>query len=67
MSDSFDLESNDENNQPDDEPHNLDIPEDKEYSKEIKKTENTEPKFNNEKSSELIDDDYEKKSENDKK
>jgi len=67
LSDSFDLESKDESNQPGEEPHNLDIPEDKEYSKEIKKTENKEPKFDNEKSSELIDDDDEKKSENDKK
>lgn len=67
LSDSFDLESKDENNQPGDELDNLDIPEDKEYSKEVKKTENTEPKFDNEKSSELIDDDDEKKSENDKK
>ena len=45
---------------------NFDIPDDKEYSKEIKKTENSEREFYNEKSSELIDDD-EEKSENDKK
>jgi len=66
LSDTFDLESKDENNQPGEELHNLDIPEDKVYSKEIKKIENSEPKFDNEKSSELIDDE-EIKSENDKK
>ena len=66
LSDSFDLESKDENNQPGEELHNLDIPDDKEYSKEVKKTENLEHEFDNEKSSELIDDE-EIKSENDKK
>ncbi len=66
LSDTFDLESKDENYQPGEESHNLDIPEDKVYSKEIKKIENSEPKFDNEKSSELIDDE-EIKSENDKK
>ncbi len=66
LSDTFDLESKDENNQPGEELHNLDIPEDKVYSKEIKKIENSEPEFDNEKSSELIDDE-EIKSENDKK
>ena len=66
LSDAFDFESKDDNNQPGEEPHNLDIPEDKVYSKEIKKIENSEPKFDNEKSSELIDDE-EIKSENDKK
>ncbi len=67
LSDPFDFESKDENNQPGEELGNLDIPEDKVYSKEIKKIENSEPEFDNEKSSELIDDDDEKKSENDKK
>ena len=66
LSDAFDFESKDDNNQPGEEPHNLDIPEDKVYSKEIKKIENSETKFDNERSSELIDDD-EIKSENDKK
>ena len=66
LSDSFDFESKDENNQLDEELRNLDIPEDKVYSKEIKKIENSETKFDNERSSELIDDD-EIKSENDKK
>ena len=50
LSDAFDFESKDDNNQPGEEPHNLDIPEDKVYSKEIKKIENSEPKFDNEKS-----------------
>ncbi|GBF24727.1 hypothetical protein MnTg01_01068 [archaeon MnTg01] len=49
LSDSFDFESKDENNQHDEELLNLDIPEDKVYSKEI---ENSETKFDNEKSSE---------------
>jgi len=66
LSDSFDFKSEDENNQPGEEPHNLDIPEDKTYSKEIKKIENSEPKIDNENSSELIDDE-DIKSENDKK
>lgn len=66
LSDSFDFQSKNENNQLDEELHSLDIPEDKVYSKEIKKIANSEPKFDNEKSSELIDDE-EKKSENDKK
>jgi len=66
LSDSFDLESKDENNQPGEELHNLDIPDDKEYSKEVKKTENLEHEFDNENSSELIDDE-EIKSENNKK
>jgi len=66
LSDSFDLESKDENNQPGGELHNLDIPDDKEYSKEVKKTENLEHEFDNENSSELIDDE-EIKSENNKK
>jgi len=64
LSESFDFESKDENNQVGDELGNLDIPEDKEYSKEIKKTENSEHEFDNNRS-ELIDDE-EKKSENDK-
>jgi len=64
LSESFDFESKDENNQVGDELGNLDIPEDKEYSKEIKKTENSEREFDNNRS-ELIDDE-EKKSENDK-
>jgi len=66
LSDSFDFNSKDDNNQPSEEPHNLDIPEDKEYSKEFKQTENLKPKFDNEISSELIDDE-ETESENDKK
>jgi len=66
LSDSFNFESMDENNQPGEELHNLDIPEDKIYSKEIKKIENSEPEFNNKESSELIDDE-EIKSENEKK
>lgn len=66
LSDAFDFESKDENNQLGEELGNLDIPEDKIYSKEIKKIENSEPKFDNERSSELIDDE-EIKSENDKK
>jgi len=66
LSDSFNFESMDENNQPGEELHNLDIPEDKVYSKEIKKIENSEPEIDNEKSSELIDDE-EIKSENEKK
>ena len=64
LSESFDFESKDENNQVGDELGNLDIPEDKEYSNEIKKTENSEREDDNN-SSELIDDE-EKKSENDK-
>ena len=66
LSDAFDFESKDENNQLGEELGNLDIPEDKVYSKEIKKIENSETKFDNERSSELIDDE-EIKSENDKK
>ncbi len=66
LSDSFDFQPKDENNQPGEELHNLDIPEDKVYSKEIKKIENSEPEIDNKKSSELIDDE-EIKSENDKK
>ncbi len=65
LSDSYDFESKDDNIQPDEEIDNLDIPEDKEYSTEIKKTENSERKLDNEKSSELIDDE-ENKSEKDK-
>jgi signal peptidase len=65
LSESFDLESKDENNQPDEEMDNLDIPDDKEYSKEIKKTDNPESELGNENKSELIDDE-EKKSGNDK-
>ena len=56
LSDSYDFESKDENNQVEEESGNLDIPEDKEYSKEIKKTENSENGFGSEKNSELIDD-----------
>jgi len=66
LSDSHDFESKNENNQVGEELDNFDIPDDKEYSKEIKKTENSEREFDNEKNSELIDDD-EEKSENDKK
>jgi len=65
LPDSFDFESKDDDNQPDERADNLDIPEDKEYSTEIKKTENSERKLDNEKSSELIDDE-ENKSEKDK-
>jgi signal peptidase len=65
LSDSFDFESKDDNIQPGEEVDNLDIPEDKEYSTEIKKTENPEPEFENENKSDLIDDE-ENKSENDK-
>jgi len=65
LSDSFDFESKDDNNQVGEEISNLDIPEDKVYSYEDKKTENLEREFDNEKKSELIDDE-EKKSENDK-
>ena len=64
LSDSYDFESKDENNELDEGQSNLDIPKDKEYSKEIKKTENSEREVDNN-SSELIDD-KEKKSENDK-
>jgi signal peptidase len=56
LSDSYDFESKDENNQVEEESGNLDIPEDKEYSKEIRKTENSENGFGSEKSSKLIDD-----------
>lgn len=66
LADSFDLESNDEENQVGEELGKLDIPKDTEYSKEIKKTENPDPKLDNEKKSDLIDDE-ETKSENDKK
>ncbi len=65
LSDSYDFEAKDDNIQPDEEVDSLDIPEDKEYSTEIKKTENSERKLDNEKSSELIDDE-ENKSEKDK-
>ena len=65
LSDSYDFEAKDDNIQPVEELDNLDIPEDKEYSTEIKKTENSERKLDNEKSSELIDDE-ENKSEKDK-
>ena len=65
LSDSYDFEAKDDNIQPDEEIDNLDIPKDKEYSTEIKKTENSERKLDNEKSSELIDDE-ENKSEKDK-
>ena len=64
LSDSYDFESKDENNELDEGQSNLDIPKDKEYSKEIKKTENSEQEDDNN-NSELIDD-KEKKSENDK-
>jgi len=65
LSESFDFESKDDNNQPGEEIDKLDIPEDKEYSNEVKKTENLEGEFDSGKNSELIDDE-EKKSENDK-
>jgi signal peptidase len=65
LSESFDLESKDDENQPDERVDNLDIPEDKEYSTEIKKTENPKNEFDNENKSELIDDE-EEKSEKDK-
>lgn len=66
MADSYDFESNDESNQVGEELGKLDIPKDVEYSKEIKKTENSDPELDNEKKSDLIDDE-ETKSENDKK
>ncbi len=66
LSESFDFESKDENNQVGEELDSLDIPEDKIYSKEVKKTENSENEFDNEKKSELIDDE-EIKSEKDEK
>ena len=65
LSESFNFESKEENTQVGEELGNLDIPEDKEYSTEIKKTENSERGFENEKKSELIDDE-ELKSKNDK-
>ena len=65
LSESFDLESKDENNLPDEEMDNLDIPDDKEYSKEIKKTYNPENEFSDKNKSELIDDE-DTKSGNDK-
>ena len=64
-SESFDFESNDENDQEPKELGNLDIPDDKEYSKDVKKTENLEHSSNTEKKSELIDDE-EMKSDKDK-
>lgn len=64
LSKSFDFESRDESNQVGEELGNLDIPEDKEYSKEGKKTEQSE--VENEKKSELIDDE-EKSHEKDKR
>ena len=66
LADSFDIESNDEENQVGEELGKLDIPKDVEYSKENKKTENSDSKLDDEKKSDLIDDE-ENKSENDKK
>ena len=65
LSNSYNFESNNEKNQMDEEKSNLDIPEDKVYSKEIKKTDDFEKEFSNEKKSELIDDE-DTKSKNDK-
>ena len=65
MSESFDLEPNDESNQVDEELGNLDIPDDKEYSENIK-TENSEHENDFGKKSELIDDE-DIKSDKDKK
>ncbi len=65
LSKSFVFESKDEDNQVGEELGNLDIPEDKIYSKEVKNTENSKREVDNEKSSELIDDE-ELKSKNDK-
>jgi signal peptidase I len=65
LSESFDFESKDENNELGEEKSNLDIPEDKEYSNEIKKTENSKHEDDYKNSSDLIDD-KEKKTENDK-
>ena len=62
LSESFDIESKEEDNQVGEELGKLDIPEDKEYSKEEK----IDPGPDNEKKSELIDDE-ETKSKNDKK
>lgn len=56
LSDSYNFESKDKNNQPDNETDNLEIPKDEVYSKDVKKTENSEREFDNEKMSELIDD-----------
>ena len=65
LSDSYNFESKDKNNQPDNETDNLEIPKDEAYSKDVKNTENSEREFDNEKISELIDDE-EIKSEKDK-
>lgn len=66
LSDSFDFESKDETNQVDEELGNLDIPEDKEYSKEVNNSKNSKDEIDIENDSKLIDDE-EKKSEKDKK
>lgn len=63
LSDSFDIESKDE--KVGENLDKLDIPEDKEYSKEIKKTENSENSFDDEKMSSLIDDDIKSKNNKD--
>ena len=55
LSDSFDFDSKNEDNQPPKELADFDIPDDKEYSKDFKKTESSEPEFYNEKISESKD------------
>ncbi len=65
LSDSFDFESQ-ESNQPDENIENLDIPDDKEYSSENKKSENSKKEFENKRNLELIDDE-ETDSKNDRK
>jgi signal peptidase I len=65
LSDSYNFESKNEKDQMDGDVSNLDIPEDKAYSKEIKKTDDFQNEFNGEKKSELIDDE-DIKSKNDK-
>src|SRR3972149_5721882 len=55
LSDSFDFDSNNKDNQPPKELADFDIPDDKEYSKDFKKTESSEPEFYNEKISESKD------------
>ncbi len=65
LSDSFDFDSQ-ESNQPDENIDSLDIPDDKEYSSENKKSENSKNEFENKRNLELIDDE-ETDSKNDRK
>lgn len=65
LSESFDMESKEENTQVGEDLGDLDIPKDNEYSKEVKKTERLESNFENDDGSKLIDDE-ETKSGNDK-